>query len=352
MSGGPPTKVASPRSERPEKPITRLSAARLLASIVESSDDAIVSKDLNGIVTSWNQGAERLFGYTAKEMIGAPILTLIPPDRHNEEPDILRRIRQGERIEHYETIRQRKDGSLVDVSITVSPVKDSTGKVIGASKIARDITEAKQAQARQELLTQEIYHRTRNLFAVVHSVVARSFAGKRTVQEAEAAVLGRLHSLAQTHAMLIDQQAQVADLADVIRNEMSPYSGRVVIEGPRLLLVAKAAQNFALAVHELATNAAKYGALSNTRGHVRITWHVDEPADKLYFRWEERGGPTVAATIRKGFGSVVLEQVMAEYCDEQPKVDFDQRGITYAVICSISGVASPLLAGTAPTGSK
>jgi two-component sensor histidine kinase len=134
-------------------------------------------------------------------------------------------------------------------------VKDSAGKVIGASKIARDITEAKQAQAGQELLTQEIYHRTRNLFAVVHSVVARSFAGKQTVQEAEA-VLGRLHSLAQTHAMLIDQQAQVADLADVIRNEMSPYSGRVAIEGPRLLLVAKAAQNFALAVHELATNAA------------------------------------------------------------------------------------------------
>jgi len=333
-----------------KKPITRLSAARLLASIVESSDDAIVSKDLNGIVTSWNQGAERLFGYTAKEMIGTPILTLIPLDRHNEEPDILGRIRQGERVEHYETVRRRKDGSLVDVSITVSPVKDRTGKVIGASKIARDITEAKHAQARQELLTQEIHHRTRNLFAVVHSVVARSFAGKRTVQEAEAAVLGRLHSLAQTHAMLIDQQAQVADLADVIRNEMSPYSGRVAIDGPRLLLAAKAAQNFALAVHELATNAAKYGALSNASGYVRITWHVDEPAHTLNFRWEERGGPPVAAPQRKGFGSVVLEQVMAEYCQEQPKVDFDPGGITYAVMCSRNGVAPLLAAGTVPTG--
>jgi len=352
MSGGPPSDVAIPRSARPEKPITRLSAARLLASIVESSDDAIVSRDLNGIVTSWNQGAERLFGYAAKEMIGAPILTLIPPDRHNEELDILRRIRQGERVKNYETIRRRKDGSLVDVSITVSPVKDSTGKVVGASKIARDITEAKQAHARQELLTQEIYHRTRNLFAVVHSVVARSLAGKRTVQEAEVAVLGRLHSLAQTHAMLIDQQAQVADLGDVIRNEMSPYSGRVAIEGPHLLLEAKAAQNFALAVHELATNAAKYGALSNARGHVRITWHVDEPADKLNFRWEERGGPSVAAPIRKGFGSVVLEQVMAEYCEEQPKVDFDQYGITYALICSLSAVTPPSssVSGAVPTG--
>jgi PAS domain S-box-containing protein len=253
LSGDPPINVATPEAHRPQKPITRLTAARLLASIVESSDDAIISKDLNGIVTSWNQGAERLFGYSAKEMIGMPILRLIPPDRHGEEPDILGRIRHGERVEHYETVRRRKDGSLVDVSITVSPVKDSTGKVVGASKIARDITEAKQAQARQEMLIQEIHHRTRNLFAVVHSVVSRSFAGKLTVEEAETAVLGRLRSLAQTHAILNGQQALAGDLTDVIRNEMSPFSGRVTIDGPRLLLVPKAAQNFALAVHELAT---------------------------------------------------------------------------------------------------
>ena len=342
LSGDPPINVPLPKPNRRQKPNTRLSAARLLASIVQSSDDAIVSKDLNGIVTSWNKGAERIFGYTAKEMIGAPILTIIPPERHDEEPEILRRIRQGERIEHYETVRRRKDGSLIDVAITVSPVKDRTGNVIGASKIARDISEAKQAQARQELLIEEIHHRTRNLFAVVHSVVARSFAGKRTVEEAETAVLGRLHSLAQTHAMLNNQQTQVADLTDVIRNELSPFSGRVTIEGPPLLLVAKAAQNFALAVHELATNAAKYGALSNPSGSVRTTWLIDEPAGTLHFRWEERGGPPVVAPTRKGFGSTVLEYLMAEYCDnDEPKVDFDQRGITYTAICSLSGLVPP-----------
>jgi two-component sensor histidine kinase len=169
-------------------------------------------------------------------------------------------------------------------------------------------------------------------------VVARSFDGKRTVEEAREAVLGRLHSLAQTHTMLNDQQAQVADLADVIRNEMSPYAGRVAVEGPRLLLAAKAAQNFALAVHELATNAAKYGALSNTSGSVRILWHVDQQANILDFYWEERGGPSIAAPARKGFGSVVLEQLMAEYCDDQPTLNFDRRGMTYAVICSLSAV--------------
>jgi len=149
-------------------------ASRLLTSIIESSGDAIVSKDINGIVTSWNNGATRIFGYTADEMIGRSIMALVPPDRHNEEPQILERIRRGERMDHFETVRQRKDGSLVDISLTVSPLKDASGEVVGASKIARDITERKQAQARNELLTHEIQHRTKNLFAGVQAVVARS----------------------------------------------------------------------------------------------------------------------------------------------------------------------------------
>src|SRR4030095_255816 len=117
-----------------------------LASIVSSADDAIVSKDLYGIVTSWNKSAESLFGYTAEEMIGKPIEILIPRDHPDEEPQILERIRRGERIEHYETRRRRKDARIIDVSITISPMRDSIGRVIGASKIARDITERKRWQ--------------------------------------------------------------------------------------------------------------------------------------------------------------------------------------------------------------
>ena len=132
------------------------------AAIIEFSDDAILSKNLDGIIASWNPGAERLFGYKAEEIIGKSVTLLIPAERHNEEPEIIGRIRRGERIEHYETVRLRKDGSLIDISLSVSPVKDSQGKVIGASKIARDITERKQAQARQEVLTRELHHRTKN----------------------------------------------------------------------------------------------------------------------------------------------------------------------------------------------
>ena len=124
-------------------------ASRRLAAIIESSDDAIVSKDLNGIITSWNVAAERLFGYKAEEIVGQSILLLIPPERQHEEPRILERIRRGDRIDHYETVRRRKDGTLFDISVTVSPLKDKTGKIIGASKIARDISDRIQNERRR-----------------------------------------------------------------------------------------------------------------------------------------------------------------------------------------------------------
>jgi PAS domain S-box-containing protein len=123
-------------------------AALQLAAIVESSADAIVSKDLNGTISTWNRGAELLFGYTAEEAVGKPVTLLIPPDRLDEEPRILQRIRKGERVDHFETVRRRKDGSRIDISLTISPIKDIFGNVIGASKIARDITDRKEAEAK------------------------------------------------------------------------------------------------------------------------------------------------------------------------------------------------------------
>jgi len=123
-----------------------MAVAAQMAAIVESSDDAIVSKDLNGIIASWNKGAEKIFGYTAAEVIGMPVTILIPPDRTDEEPQILERIKRGEQVVHYETVRRRKDGAEIDISLTVLPVLDKTGNVIGASKIARDITQPKRAE--------------------------------------------------------------------------------------------------------------------------------------------------------------------------------------------------------------
>ena len=128
-------------------------ATALLNAIVDSSDDAIISKDLTGIITSWNKGAERLFGYTAEETIGRPVTMLIPADRLDEEFTILEHLRGGERVDHFETIRVRKDGSQLNISLTIAPVKDADGRIIGASKVARDITDRKLVEKASALLS-------------------------------------------------------------------------------------------------------------------------------------------------------------------------------------------------------
>ncbi len=143
---------------------------RLLSAIVDSSDDAIVSKNLDGVVTSWNKAAERIFGYTSDEMVGRPISILFPPDRQNEEPAILERLRRGERVDHYETIRLHKSGALLDISVTISPVRDETGRVVGASKVARDVTEQKRAMRELKRLNEELQRANRmnsEFFAVM-----------------------------------------------------------------------------------------------------------------------------------------------------------------------------------------
>src|SRR5207249_7980021 len=151
-----------------------------LADIVQSSDDAIISKALNGAITSWNPGAEKLFGYSAGEAVGKPILMLIPPDRHREEPEIMARIERGENVDHFETVRLRKDGERIDVSETISPIRDGHGNIIGASKIARDITERKRAEEEiRELnatLEQRVAERTSQLEAVNKELEAFSYS--------------------------------------------------------------------------------------------------------------------------------------------------------------------------------
>ncbi len=158
----------------------------LLASIVETSDDAIVSKNLDGVITSWNRGAERVFGYSAGEVVGQPITIVIPEDRQSEEREVLTRVGQGERIDHYETVRQRKDGSLIVVSLSVSPVKNAEGKIVGASKIARDITEQRRGQEQIATLAREatvgqlsasIAHEIGNLWQAFWQARKRHFAG-------------------------------------------------------------------------------------------------------------------------------------------------------------------------------
>ena len=158
--------------------------AQRLVSIVESSDDAIISKDLDGIIRTWNPGAERLFGHTAAEAIGKPVTILFPPGRETEEPGILARIRNGERIHHYETVRWRKDGSLLDISLTVSPVRDSEGRIVGASKIAHGITDRREAERK----LRESEQRLTDLFAAIPAAIYTTDAQGKITYFNQAAV--------------------------------------------------------------------------------------------------------------------------------------------------------------------
>jgi two-component sensor histidine kinase len=140
--------------------------------------------------------------------------------------------------------------------------------------------------------------------------------------------------------MLVEKEWQGADIAEVVRTEMAPYGDRIDVEGPAVMLNAQAAQNFALALHELATNAAKYGALSNHSGRVLISWCVFKPNGhrQFRFRWQERGGPPVAPPISKGFGTAVLEQVMAEFFDAPPRIEFPRDGVRYELSGSLEAI--------------
>src|SRR5271166_6072448 len=251
-----------------------LNATQRIAAIVESSDDAIISKDLNGVITSWNKGAERIFGYVAEEIIGKPVTILMPLDRQDEEPKILERIRRGERIEHYETVRQRKHGSWVDISLTVSPIRDANGKIIGASKIARDITERKRSEEQITILAREAEHRAKNVLATVQATVRLTQSD--TSDGLKHAIEGRIQALANVHRLFVKSRWTGAEVHSLVKDELVAYSqdgeGHVQIDGPNVLLEPNVAQAIAVTLHELSTNAAKYGALSAPEGKVRIEW--------------------------------------------------------------------------------
>jgi len=164
----------------------------LLASIVDSSHDAIISKTINGVITSWNRGAEALFGYRADEAIGKPITLLIPEDRLEEEPAIIAKLRAGLQVDHFDTVRRRKDGSFIDISLTISPIRDANGSIVGASKVARDISARKRAEERQQLLLGEMHHRVKNLFALTSGLITMASRAAESPAELAASMRQRL----------------------------------------------------------------------------------------------------------------------------------------------------------------
>ena len=307
-----------------------------LAAIINGSDDAIISKNLNGIIQSWNAGATRLFGYEAHETIGKSVTLLIPSDRLNEEPMILAEIHKGNRVDHFETKRRRKDGSLIDISLTISPIRNEAGEIVGASKIARDITGRLLAQQQQQLLIGEMQHRVKNLFALANAIVAISARSTGPQADIIADVQARLAALARAHELILSDPSQGPDgghgtLHSLIHAIIKPYAtdDRIRVRGDDCDVGAKTATNLALLLHEWATNAAKYGALSTAGGCLDIEVLSHKEAVSLV--WKEAGGPAPLATRAAGFGSR-LEHGLATALNATVERDWQHKGLTLLLL--------------------
>lgn len=307
-----------------------------LAAIVEGSGDAIISKDLRGVIQSWNPGAERLFGYDGGEIVGKPVTILIPADRLEEEPRILAEIQRGRRVDTFETRRVRKDGTLVDISLTVSPIHNAEGIVIGASKIARDISERRAAQEQQQLLLGEMRHRVKNLFALASAIVSLSARSHGSREDIFGIIQQRLEALARAHELTMANAgdrpgaATRADLMALIEAILAPYTDadRIVVEGDAFELQGKAVTHIALLLHELATNAAKYGSLSCDGGRLFVRVGVDSAHARI--TWDEIcTGPPLDADAAKrtgGFGTR-LEQGVANTLRAEIERDWRPAGL-------------------------
>ncbi|WP_449397235.1 PAS domain S-box protein, partial [Devosia riboflavina] len=296
-----------------------------LAAIIEGSEDAIVSKNLNGIIQTWNAGASRLFGYSADEVIGKSVTILIPPDRLEEEPMILAQIHMGKRVEHFETKRRRKDGSLIDISLTISPIRNGHGVIVGASKIARRYHGKDDGSG----ATAAPRHRVKNLFAlagVVVSISRKSSASKNDVIEnvqARLLALARAHELILSDRLLGPGNEEHVALLTLVQRILEPYVG------------GKAVTNLALLLHELATNAAKYGSLSVSEGRLDVV--VNEEGDQVRIVWRETNGPAPSIRSTKGFGSR-LEQGLARALDATIDRDWQETGLVVSVVISKAAI--------------
>ncbi len=321
-------------------------------SAVESAPCGMVVSDADGRIMLVNAQADRLFGYGRDELIGEELEILVP-ERFRAGHLGLRasyRDRPTSRVmgAGRDLFARRKDGGEVQVEVGLSPIM--TGEGIRVLAAVTDITERKRAQETERLLSAELQHRTRNLFAVIQSLVMRTLRGSPELEAARNGLVGRLQALARNDARLTNSDWTGAKLEDVIRSELGHVTDRARITGPEIVLTPAAAQNFALAVHELATNAAKYGSLSTQSGEIRIGWDVivaDGSGETLRFRWEESGGPPVAAPQRRGFGTSLLEATIGK-----GRVDYEVEGLVYEIELEMADITSGRAGGAAPAASS
>ena len=327
-----------------------------LAAIVASSQDAILSHDLDGRITSWNAGAEKIYGYTADEIIGQPMSTLLDDVQVNEWPDNLVRLRRGELISDIDISRVTKGDRVIYVSLTISPMRDTSGTIIGASAVARDIAQRKKAEVHAQILMAELDHRVKNILAVVSSVVTQTLKAGGTAEAARGEIEGRIQAISRAHGLLTELGGVQGSLRELVATEIQPYKQgeNVTVSGDDVVLSSRASVSLALAIHELATNSAKYGALSTGKGHLEVTWRVTGARGKseLEIMWIETAGPPVAPPSRRGFGTKLIELSLVRGLKAKVNREFLEAGVRCQIVLPFTGDVGVLSAGVSDTPSR
>ena len=306
-----------------------------------STPNGVIVVDDRGIIRTVNRSIEKLFGYDRLELLGKSVEMLVPGPKaanHKTERETFQRHPEARAMGAGRDLSGlRKDGSEFPVEIGLNPIIRNGKNAVLATII--DISERKKAQDRQQFLVRELNHRSQNLFAVIQSIAARSLSEGHTLGDAKAVFEGRLHALARTHKMLADAAWAGAPLADIINYELDAFAKHLSVTGCDLFVNTPAAQQFALIIHELATNAVKYGALSAPEGRVFIEGKIEHVNGEHVFSmlWKESGGPPVHRPKHKGFGSVILIDGARSF-GRQAMLNFKRKGVCYELRLPLSTI--------------
>lgn len=314
------------------------------SAILNTALDCIITIDHEGKILEFNPAAERTFGYDRGTAIGRQMVDLIVPPalREKHRGGFARYLATGEaRVlnRRLELTAVGSDGKEFAVELAITRIPGKGPPVF--TGYLRDITDRKRSEERQRLLTNELNHRVKNILAVVQSLVMRTLSDHDATAEARDVLLERVQALGRVQELLMRTHWRGAPIKDIAAAELEPFGERIRMSGPALIVDGRMVQTFALVLHELATNAAKYGSLSNEKGTVSITWSVSgEGADARFkFRWEERDGPTLESPSRKGFGSTLLETAITSDLSIKPRLSFEPGGFVYELEAPLGAIA-------------
>ena len=309
----------------------------------------IVELDAEGRFMRVNEAICAITGGTREELLNWRLFGRTHPDDRDVDEELYRRQVAGD-IGFYSIEKRfvRRDGRTIWIAVRSSTVRDNTGHFLYGVRVVQDVTERKEAEERQKLLIDELNHRVKNTLATVQSLATQTARGTDSPEAFRQAFEGRLIALSQAHDQLTRRHWKSADLRDIVQGATAPHLARsqesqdqIVIEGEPIMVTPRVALTLALALHELTTNAAKYGALSAPAGRIEVSWRIERRPSQpslLWLDWRERGGPLVSVPKRQGFGTRFIEGSVASELRGKAKLDYAATGLTCAMEIPLESV--------------